>query len=266
MSTKPLKSSSKIEVERVAELFHDSLMPKPYGQYCPIALATEILGERWTILVVMALADGVDRFSDLQRALPRISASTLTNRLRTLEDAGVLYRVTLNENVGSTYHLTLAGEELGQIVYSLGTWGQRWGRDLETNDLDPHHLMWSIHLRLNLDIMPDGRTTIGFVFTDVPVDKRYFWIVVNGATVDACLKNPGFEEDLVIRSSIQSFVDAWRGFSSLREEINCGRISVMGPKKLVKAFPDWLLLSMLASEERMRDGRERKKQQLKPAS
>lgn len=202
----------------------------------------------------MTLADGFSRFSDIQRGLPKISASTLTNRLRSLEDAGVLVRKAGKEANGTEYLLTPAGEELGQVVYSLGTWGQRWGRDLETNDLDPHHLMWSIHLRMNLEIMPDERTTIAFEFVDVPKDKRFFWIVVNGKTVDACLKNPGFDEDVIVRGTIQSFVDAWRRFSSFHHEISKGWIVVSGPKHLVKAFPDWLLLSTVAGEERLRHG------------
>ena len=205
----------------------------------------------------MTLADGFTRFSDIQRGLPKISASTLAVRLRSLEDAGVLTRSFDKEAAGTSYQLTPAGEELGQIVYNLGNWGQRWGRDLETNDLDPHHLMWSIHLRMNTEIMPNQRTTIAFEFVDVPQDKRFFWIIVNGKMVDACLKNPGYEEDVIVRGTIRSFIDAWRGFSTLRDEISNGRIDVLGSKHLVNAFPDWLLLSALAGEERLRHGRER---------
>ena len=236
-------------------------MSTTYGQYCPVALATEIVGERWTILVVMALADGLTRFSDIQRALPRISASTLTNRLRSLEDTGVLVRKAGDKSDQWHYFLTSAGLELGEIVYGLGAWGHRWGRDLETDDLDPHHLMWSIHLRMNVEIMPDRRTTIAFVFTDLPIEKRYFWIVVDNKKVDACLKHPGYDEDLVVSSKIRSFIYAWRGFSSVREEIKAGRINVAGSTELVRAFPDWLLLSMLAGEQRKRDGKERTLQQ-----
>jgi DNA-binding HxlR family transcriptional regulator len=232
-------------------------MTKPYGQYCPVALATEIVGERWTILVVMVLADGFRRFNEIQRALPRISASTLTQRLRSLEDAGVVERQSADRGDKWHYFLTEAGLELGQLVYSLGRWGHRWGRDLETDDLDPEHLIWSMHMRMNLKIMPKNRTTIAFEFTDQPQGKRYFWIVVQNGIADACLKHPGFDEDIRVISKLQPFTDAWRGFCSLREEVETGRIVVKGPVDLVRTFPDWLLLSMLASEERRIPGRER---------
>jgi len=232
-------------------------MSKPYGQYCPVALATEILGERWTILVVMVLADGFGRFNEIQRALPRISASTLTQRLRSLEEAGVVIRSPDEQSDKWHYDLTDAGKELGQLVFSLGTWGHRWGRDLETDDLDPEHLIWSMHMRMNLGIMPKGRTTIAFEFSDQPKGKRYFWIVVNDGVADACLKHPGYDEDVRVIAKLKPFTYAWRGFTSMREEVNAGRVVVKGPKELVRAFPDWLLLSALAGEERLRTGRER---------
>lgn len=236
-------------------------MTKPYGQYCPVALATEILGERWTILVIMVLADGFSRFNEVQRALPRISASTLTQRLRSLEQAGIVERRAGESGDKWRYFLTEAGLELGELVFSLGTWGHRWGRDLETDDLDPEHLIWSMHMRMNVDIMPKERTTIAFEFSDQPQNKRYFWIVVRDRVADACLKHPGFDEDLRVISKLQPFTDAWRGFSSLHDEVTAGRIHVKGPPHLAKAFPDWLLLSMLAGEERRKSGRERTLQQ-----
>lgn len=229
--------------------------------YCPVAIGTEILGERWTILVIMALADGVTRFNDIQRALPKISASTLAQRLRSLEEAGVVERRPDEAGEKRDYGLTPAGVELGDIVYAIGVWGHRWGRDLDCDDLDPHHLMWNMHLRMNVAIMPPGRTTIEFRFTDMPADKRFFWIVVSDGKVDGCLKHPGYDVDLHVASKLHCFTDAWRGFSSVRDEVRAGRIKVSGPKALREAFPDWLLLSMLAGETRCRAGRERDLQQ-----
>ncbi|MEO1405578.1 MAG: helix-turn-helix domain-containing protein [Pseudomonadota bacterium] len=232
-------------------------MKSKYGQYCPVSLATEILGERWTILVVLVLADGFHRFSELERALPRISASTLSIRLKSLEDAGVVERRPGDKGEKPLYYLTPAGEELGEIVFDLGRWGHRWGRDLAIDDLDPEHLIWSMHMRMNTAIMPTKRTTIAFEFADQPANKRYFWIVSENKRVQACLKHPGFDEDLHVIAKVRSLTYAWRGFVSLRDEISKGNIKVLGPSKLVKAFPDWLLGSMLADNERMRPGKER---------
>ena len=240
-------------------------MGKRYGQYCPVAIASEVLGERWTILVVMVLADGFHRFNQIQRALPRISASTLNQRLKSLELAAIVEKQPLEGSESDGYFLTEAGEELGELVYQLGAWGHRWGRDLEPDDLDPEHLIWSMHMRMNLAAMPKERTTIAFEFSDQPATKRYFWIVAENGVSQACLKNPGYDETLKVTAHLQPFTYAWRGFTSLREEIRKGNIRIQGPRALVRAFPDWLLLSMLAGEERRREGRERQLQIGRPA-
>jgi len=231
-------------------------MASRYGQYCPVSLATEVLGERWTILIILVLCDGVTRFNDMQRALPRLSASTLAQRLRSLEDANVISKRKARGADIYTYHLTDAGNDLAPIVMEMGRWGQRWARDLETEDLDPRHLVWSIHLRLNFDAMPPGRTTIQFEFNDLPSGQRFYWIVVHDRTADVCLKHPGFEPDICVVSNIQRFVDAWRGFRSLREELTSNRIKVSGTTGLVRAFPNWLLLSSVSHIRREHPGRE----------
>jgi len=230
-------------------------MKSIYGQYCPVSLTSEILGERWTILIILALCDGCTRFNVMQRALPRISASTLAQRLRSLEEA----RVISKSDDGGTieYQLTAAGEDLAPIVMQMGHWGQRWGRDLEVEDLDPRHLIWSVHLRLNLDAMPSGRTTIQFEFTDLGDADRFYWIVVNERKVDVCLKHPGHEPDVCVASEIHRFIDAWRGFRSLEDEVRSGRIKVTGSPDVQSAFSRWLLLSAVAHVGRERSGRER---------
>lgn len=236
-------------------------MKSTYGQYCPISLAAEILGERWTILVILGLADGFHQFSDLQRAMPRIPVSTLSARLKSLEHAGVIERRAVADAKKQHYFLTPAGEELGDLVFALGRWGHRWGRDLATDDLDPEHLIWSMHMRMNTEIMPARRITIAFEFLNQPADKRYFWIVADHQEVQACLKHPGFEEDLRVVAELRPFTYAWRGFVSLRDEIKKGSVAVTGPQAFVEAFPDWLLGSMLAPEDRLRPGVERDLQQ-----
>ena len=233
-------------------------MKSTYGQYCPVSLASEILGERWTILIILALCDGCSRFNVMQRALPRISASTLAQRLRSLEEA----RVISKSDDGGTieYQLTDAGEDLVPIVMEMGHWGQRWGRDLEVEDLDPRHLIWSVHLRLNLDGMPSGRTTIQFEFTDLRDVDRFYWIVVHERKVDVCLKHPGHEPNVCVASELHRFIDAWRGFRSLENEVKSGRIALTGSAEMRDAFTSWMLLSAVAHVDRQRNGRERELQ------
>lgn len=232
-------------------------MARGFGQYCPLALALEVLGERWTLFVVSRLADGCRRFNEIHRGIPRMSASLLAQRLRALEHAGILARCKDAKRRGYDYVLTQAGQELAPFIMQLAAWGQRWGRDMTSDDLDPGFLVWSMHLRMNADAMPTGRTVIAFEFTGAPSDCRRFWIVSTDGAVEMCLKHPGYEVDLKVISNLRLFIEAWRGIRCLKKEIGCGAIRLEGMTTLKRAFPDWLLLSGLATEERMRPGRER---------
>src|SRR5262245_2795226 len=113
-----------------------------YGQYCPLALAAETLGERWNLLIVSRLIDGCHRFNEIHRGVPRISATVLSQRLRDLETAGLLSRAPLKGSSGHDYHLTEAGRALEPIIMSLAVWGQRWARNMTRDDLDPAFLLW----------------------------------------------------------------------------------------------------------------------------
>ncbi|WP_328185142.1 winged helix-turn-helix transcriptional regulator [Marinobacter sp. OP 3.4] len=92
-----------------------------YGQFCTVARGSEILGERWTPLVVRELLCGSTHFNDIRRGLPRMSATLLAQRLKKLEEVGVLRRV--QEGSHQAYVLTPAGEELRPIILAIGHWG-----------------------------------------------------------------------------------------------------------------------------------------------
>ncbi len=230
---------------------------KGYGQYCPLALAAELLCERWTLLVVSRLIDGCTRFNEIHRGVPKISPTLLKQRLDQLERAGVCDRVPVEGGHGHEYRLTESGKELDPIIMALAVWGQRWSRDLEHDDLDPAFLAWSMHTRINLKAMPRSRTVLEFEFSGTSAELRRFWLVVENGVADMCLKHPGYDADLIIRAEIRHFVEAWRGFRDLKAEIGAGRIAVEGPTDLCRALPDWLLGSALAPFERERKGRER---------
>ena len=234
-----------------------SSRPNGHGTYCPVSLAAETVGERWTIPLLLALIDGYSRFNELRRAMPRISPSTLSQRLQHLEDAGVVARSGSRDG-GHRYDLTEAGHELEPIVRALGAWGQRWARDLAPEDLDTRSLGWSIHRRMDTDAMPPGRTVIEFDLDGEAAYSAPFWIVHEDGKVDVCIRHPGCDADLTVRAELRRFVEVWRGFRSLEQEIARRRIRVQGPRELRRAFPRWLLLSELAGVERRRPGTERR--------
>jgi DNA-binding HxlR family transcriptional regulator len=250
----------KTEVSRAAQMTTKSGSRESYGQYCPLALAAEALGGRWTILVLSRVIEGCAKFSDIHRGVPRISPALLSARLSELEHAGLVRRESASGGPRARYTPTRAALELGPLLNSLAEWGQRWARDMEDDDLDPGFLAWSMHLRMNAEAMPPGRTVLQFEFPDVPADYRRFWLICDQGVIDMCLKWPGFDVDLLVSSNIRVFVEAWRGIRDLRAEIRAGRIKLTGSASLKKALPKWLLLSQFANIKRERNGRELKRQ------
>jgi DNA-binding HxlR family transcriptional regulator len=227
-------------------------MPRGYGQYCPLALAVELLCERWTLLIVSRLIDGCAQFSDIQRGLPRISPSLLSQRLDQLERSGVVRR----RPARSGYALTPAGRDLEAIVDKLAVWGQLWGRDMVDDDLDPAFLVWSMHTRLDAARMPPGRTLVEIELCAATGDPHRFWLLSRDGAAEMCLKHPGYPVDLHVAADLRLFVEAWRGIRDLRREIQARRIRLVGPPALRRQFPDWLKLSALAPFPRRRPGRE----------
>ncbi|MHC4960989.1 MAG: winged helix-turn-helix transcriptional regulator [Planctomycetota bacterium] len=214
---------------------------KGYGQFCPVAKASEVLGERWTNLVVRELAAGSDSFNDLRRGLPRMSPTLLSQRLRSLESAGVVERRSESQ-AGSRYLLTEAGKELAPIIWQLGAWGHKWVRSrLEEDDLDPSMLMWDIRRTVNTDYFdPEGRVVVRVELSDYTSYMRFWWLVIVRGDVDLCLKDPGHEVDLYIRSDLKTLTAVWMGDSSMSREVKSGAVQLLGSWKLRRDIMKWL--------------------------
>jgi DNA-binding HxlR family transcriptional regulator len=223
-----------------------------FGQFCPVALASEVLTQRWTLLVIRELLAGSRRFNDIRRGVPRISATLLKERLETLEHADIVERRQSNESGVFEYLLTKAGAELRPVVTGIGEWGQRWARDIRPQDLDPGWLVWNIHRRLNTAELPADRIVIQIEFTDGSRNSRYFWLVSHDGLVEVCLKHPGYAVDLKVRTAVRVLAETWRGLRSLNQEIRSGSIELEGQASLRRAFPNWLLLSAYAPIARQR--------------
>jgi DNA-binding HxlR family transcriptional regulator len=209
-----------------------------YGQYCPISRAVEVLGERWTVLIVRDLLCGTSRFNDLARGLPGLSRSLLTRRLRQLEQAGVV------ERVDGEYLLTPAGQDLRGVVFGLGEWSARWQfGDPTDRELDPELLMWWVHDRLDFSPLPDRRIVLGFRFPDV---ARRFWIVKDTAGPSVCSADPGYDVDVHVESDLALLYKVFLGRTDLRQAVRDGSLSFHGPRALVRRMPEVLQLSVMA--------------------
>lgn len=212
--------------------------PIGYGQYCPISRSVEVLGERWTLLIVRDLLTGTTRFNDLARGEPGLSRTLLSKRLRQLESAGIV------EHVGDDYRLTEAGRDLRTIVFSLGEWGARWCfGEPRPAELDAELLVWWMHTRIDTRVLPDRRTVLQLRFSD---DPRPFWLVVESGEASVCLVDPVFEVDVVIRSDLRSLYEVWLGRIPVDTAVRAGRITFEGSSHLTRRMTEVLQLSEVA--------------------
>jgi len=222
-----------------------------YGQFCPVAQALEVIGERWTLLVVRELLCGSTRFGELVRGVPLMSRSVLADRLRGLESAGIIERKARSSGRGQSYELTQAGRELGPIVEGCGVWGQRWARrKLSVEQLDAGLLMWDIRRSLNHEALPKTPTLIEFRLRGAGRGQSRYWLRIEPQEIDLCLTHPGFEVDLTVRASLRELTKVWLGDIPLTHTLRDGSVELDGPQRLRRAFPKWLKLSGFAKVER----------------
>jgi DNA-binding HxlR family transcriptional regulator len=211
-----------------------------YGQFCPIAKATEVIGEKWTILIIREILMGGTRFSQLQRGLSMISPAVLTKRLKSLSDAGLIVKKRIPGQRGWEYHPTESCRELLPILLQLGNWGLRWTRDrLSASDYDVSLLM----LYLERSIIPDKligeETTIRFHFTDLE-SKPNWWILVNGRDIDVCTADPGRDVDVFFTTTVRTMTDVWMEQMSYRAAIRNDELTVVGLPELTRNITTWL--------------------------
>ena len=225
-----------------------------YKQFCPVAMAAEVLCTRWTVVLLRELVAGSTRFNDLRRGVPRMSPALLSKRLKDLEQAGVVRRVASRSEPGILeYHLTRAGQELKTVVESIGIWGQHWVEaQLSLKHLDPSLLMWDMRRNLDPTPMPDRRCVIHFVYPELPSARRQWWLVIEPeADVDLCSVDPGFDVDLYVTTDLRTMTAIWMGLTTVRESIASGKLRLTGDRQLADHMQTWLGLSPFAAEKKL---------------
>jgi DNA-binding HxlR family transcriptional regulator len=217
-----------------------------YGQFCPVAKASDIIGERWTVLILRELLLGTTRYNELLRGLARISPTLLSKRLKTLEEKGLIVRKRPSGQKSHEYYLTACGRELEPIIEHLAVWGMRWARgQLADSELDVEFLMVDLQRRLQTDRLPGGETVLCFTFNELETFKTW-WMVVCGKEVDLCTENPGKEVDLYINSGVRDMVKVWRGDLTLRKALREKLVRTQGNTYLIRSMPDWLGICLYA--------------------
>jgi DNA-binding HxlR family transcriptional regulator len=209
-----------------------------YGQYCPISRALDVLGERWSLLIIRDMLVGATRFNDLARGLPGLSRSLLSKRLQQFEEEGLV------DKVGSEYHLTQAGRDLEPVVFGIGEWGAKWSfEDPMAAELDSELLVWWIHTRLNTNDLPGRRQVFHFRFSD---DPKLFWIVVENGVPSVCIDDPGYEVHMTLSTDVATLYKVWEARIGLRDAIRSGDLEVIGQRAYTSRLGEILQFSPVA--------------------
>jgi DNA-binding HxlR family transcriptional regulator len=220
-----------------------------YKQFCPVAMASEILCTRWMMVLIRELVAGSTRFNDLRRGVPKMSPTLLSQRLKELECSGIVERRAVRGARGVyDYRLTDAGRELQPIVEGIGSWGQRWVQSESSlaANLDPALLMWDMRRNLSTKPLPQRRSVIEFNFSDAPRATRSWWLVVEPqGDVDLCLIDPGFDVDLMVSTNLKTMTSIWMGLTTVAEASR--QLNFSGDREIARKMQAWLGLSPFAS-------------------
>ncbi|MCC7449728.1 MAG: helix-turn-helix transcriptional regulator [Anaerolineae bacterium] len=217
-----------------------------YGQYCPVAQALEIIGDRWTLLIIRDMLTGTAHFNDLARGLPGISNALLSKRLQQLEKAGVVEkRIRSSSRKSTEYRLTPAGLDLQNVINALLWWGATWAfGEPSAQQLDPLLLMWWMRNRVRADQLPEKRVAIQIQFQGAK--PATYWLVLTRDDVTICLTDPGYEIDLLITADASNLFKLWLGYISYTEAVRRADICIEGKSHFIRAFPNWFAWSPAA--------------------
>lgn len=220
-----------------------------YRQFCPVAMAAEVLCTRWTMLILRELLAGSTRFNELRKGVPRMSPALLSKRLDELEDASVITVTPAPETGGHRYELTDAGRALMPVVTSMGQWGQRWlEAQLSLKNLDPSLLMWDMRRNLDPKPLPAHRVVIQFLYPDAPRGQRRWWLVIERGETDLCSVDPGHDIDLRVSTDVKTMTGIWMGLETVAQAARENRMSLDGETRIAERMQDWLGLSPFASK------------------
>ncbi len=228
-----------------------------YSQFCPVAMASELLCSRWTIVLLREFIAGSTRFNDLRRGVPRMSPALLSKRLKELIAAGVLERIESKSEPGLyEYHLTKAGQDLRPVIESVGFWGQRWVEaKTSLKNLDPSLLMWDMRRNLNTNPMPENRCVIQFLYADLPNAQKNYWLVIEPRKeVDLCSVDPGFDVDLYVTTDLRTMTAIWMGLTTVAAARDDDLLTLVGDNQLAQNMQEWLGLSPFAVEKKLAVG------------
>lgn len=218
-----------------------------YGQFCPIAKATEIIGEKWTILIIRELLMGGSRFNELQRGLSLISPTMLSKRLDSLAENGLVLKKRIPGQKGYEYYATEPCKELLPVIRLLGDWGMRWARsNLTDKDYDVEFLMLYLKRSVKPEKLTGKQTVVRFHFSDIETYPDW-WLVIVGKEIDLCVIDPGKDIDVYFTTTVKVMANIWMGDTTYQRAIRDGFLKLVGDKFLIRHITTWMSISEFAS-------------------
>jgi DNA-binding HxlR family transcriptional regulator len=219
-----------------------------YGEACPISMASSVLCERWTLQIVRELFLGSSRYSEIQKFIPNISPSLLRDRLRFLEEQGVILRKQASGQGRYEYLLTPAGKALGPVLTELGRWGMCHANSGMTEKQNTASaLVRDLAGAIHLDALPSGETVIQITLTDVD-DKAKRFINIRDGVAQDCSQDLGFEVDVYLTSTLKAMTRLWYGELDIQRAIDLGQLKVVGASHYVNSLPRWLGISSFTTD------------------
>jgi DNA-binding HxlR family transcriptional regulator len=221
---------------------------RTYGQYCPVAKAAEVLGDRWTLLVVRDLVEGAHRFGELAAGLPTMSRTLLSHRLRLLEREGLVERRRAAAG-HSEYWLTEVGLDLRPALLSLGAWAARnYSRDPVRRELDARVLLTWVVREVRREALPPGRFVVRFEFQGLRPSTN--WLLSENREPSVCTADPGFDPDLIVTTDLVTLNRLFAGRMALSAALRTSAIALEGSTSVVRGFGRWFGQSPFAQTTR----------------
>jgi len=226
---------------RGGRLYH--ALVSGYGQFCAVARALDVLGERWTLLIVRELLLGATTFTDIRRGLPRIPRATLSSRLRGLRTAGIA------EATGGDYRLTEAGLALAPVMRELARWAVSTdSAALTEDDLDTAALTWDMQRRVDTSALPERTIVLAIEFTDRQATDRNFWLHLSRTSINLCRQDTGAPVDVWLATPTTAATRWWLGHVSWAQLLRQPGVRVHGDRDLQRQMHRWFLHYMFTPQ------------------
>lgn len=231
----------------------------PPTEYCPVSIGANLLGDRWTLLIVRELMSGATGFNDIHRGLPGLNRTMLSERLRQLERLSIVERRQLDSTAGrKAYALTESGRALRPLLRALGMWTIEWHFPRPSDrSSDPSLLLWRIYQGVDRSAIPKGGVCLEFRFPHT--DPPRGWIRIDDKASVVCVGSPQQDVDIVVTATPRVLNEVWYGFTDLPTAISRKLVTLDGPPTLVREFSTWFHRSVFAEDiralqEERRDG------------